>query len=202
MYSIGLTGSIASGKSAVSALFAKHGIQIINADHIARELTSPEQPAFKAIIEHFGQEVLTSTGILNRPYLRRIIFNHTMERKWLENLLHPLIRTHIKALLDQSQSQYCIIEIPLLIDKTSYPYMDRVLAIMAPYEQRLKRLTQRDSCTEKEALLILAAQADDATYQSVADDIIINEGSIKDLEIKVTHLHQQYMQKSRQKKSS
>ncbi len=201
VYTIGLTGYIASGKSLVSTLFSKYDIQIINADYIAKELTSPEQTAFKEIVHHFGSQVLTPNQTLNRAYLRQVIFSQPLERQWLEDLLHPLIQAKIKNKVDESTSPYCIIEIPLLVDRTNYPYLNRVLTILAPYELRLKRLTMRDNCTEKDALLIVAAQADDAAYRQAADDIIINDGSIDALEIKILHLHHAYMQQARKKKS-
>jgi len=92
IYCVGLTGNIASGKSTVAQIFTDLGIDVINADHIAKELTVKNSQALKEIVTHFGIGVLNDEGQLNRRVLRELIFNNSLERLWLENLLHPLIR--------------------------------------------------------------------------------------------------------------
>lgn len=193
VYCVGLTGTIASGKSTVAQEFARLGIDIISADQISKELTKTNEPALQKIIEHFGQSLLTSTGELNRQHLREIIFNRPTERHWLENLLHPLIRKRIEQKTQHCTSPYCIIEIPLLTDKKSYPYLNRVLLILAQREQQISRLKQRDQSSKEQALAILKVQADEATLRALADDIIMNNGSVEDLQEHVIRLHEQYL---------
>jgi len=189
MYCIGLTGGIASGKSTVSSYFLTLGIDVISADHIARTLTTSNQPAFDAIKQHFGIDVVTKDGELNRQTLRQIIFSSTHERQWLERLLHPLIRKQIELEVSQCSSPYCVIEIPLLQDKSDYPYLNRVLLIEAGPEQQLTRLMIRDKSSKEQALAIIATQ----TRPAMADDQIMNNGSIEQLQEKVDALHRQYL---------
>ena len=192
MYCIGLTGNIASGKSTVAAYFSDLGVAVISADKIAKELTASKKPAFNDIINHFGASVLTADGELNRRYLRQLIFNNAPERLWLEKLLHPLIQKQIKDEIGKVVGAYCVIEIPLLLDKSNYPYLNRVLLIQAELEQQIARLRVRDNSSREEALAILATQADENTRLSLADDILTNAGSLAQLKEKVDVLHKKY----------
>lgn len=195
MFCIGLTGTIASGKSTVAALFAKRGIDVINADHIAKMLVKRGQPALQQIIDHFGKSILTTEGELNRRHLRELIVNNTNKRIWLEELLHPLIRKQIQAEIDDCKSPYCIIEIPLLTDTTHYPYLNRVLLIQAHPEQQIMRLMTRDHSSREQACALLATtRADDIKRQAIANDILVNDGSLVSLREKVDTLHDEYLQ--------
>lgn len=194
MFCVGLTGNIASGKSTVAGYFANLGIDIISADKIARELTTELQPAFQGIVKHFGDHVLTPTGQLDRRSLRQLIFTNPTERLWLENYLHPLIRKQIELQIPTMQSPYCIIEIPLLRDRTRYPYLNRVLVIVAEAEQQIARLTVRDHCSKEDTLAILATQTNQQILCALADDRITNTGSLGNLEKDVEHLHKKYLQ--------
>ncbi|MDP3704913.1 MAG: dephospho-CoA kinase [Legionellaceae bacterium] len=193
MYCVGLTGTIASGKSTVAAIFAKHGIHVISADHIARLLTSPGQPALQDIINHFGSSIITSSGELNRRKLRELIFKNTTDRIWLEELLHPLIRTKIEEEIKGKDALLCIIEIPLLTNLSHYPYLNRVLLILANHEQQIARLMSRDKNSEEQALAILATQASEEHYKSLADDVLINDESLDKLQEKTHKLISMYM---------
>ncbi|MFT4058288.1 MAG: dephospho-CoA kinase [Legionella sp.] len=194
VYCVGLTGGIACGKSAVAALFASRGVSIINADQISRDLTAKGQEALDQIVAHFGHTVLTATGELNRKTLREIIFSNTEERVWLEQLLHPLIRQHIKKQVEACPNPYCIAEIPLLIDKTHYPYINRILLITAPLKTQISRIMQRDNCSQKQAQAILAIQPNLNVRLQYADDILENDGTLIELKFKVNKLHQRYLQ--------
>lgn len=194
MLCIGLTGNIASGKSTVAALFAELGIEVISADAIAKEITAKNQPAFHTIITHFGHEVKTENGELNRRYLRQLIFDNEHERQWLEKLLHPLIRKEIALKIQHVKTPYCIVEIPLLYDKSTYPDLNRVLLIKAESEQQITRVMRRDNCSREEALAILASQPDEKKRRDLADDILVNKGSLPELKEKVLSLHKKYLQ--------
>jgi len=197
MYCIGLTGSIASGKSTVAALFAKMGIDVISADHIARALVNRNQPALQQIINHFGKSVLTKDGELNRRHLRELIVNNTEERVWLENLLHPLIRETIQLDIGNCKSPFCIIEIPLLTDKSHYPYLNRVLLVVAAPEHQITRIMSRDHCSRKQACAILeTTRADEDKRRSIADDAVVNDESIDALQKQVDILHARYLREA------
>lgn len=192
MYCVGLTGTIASGKSTVAGILSDLGVPVISADKMARELTKPGEPALYLIIQKFGESILTSTGELNRRMLRDLIFQNAQDKLWLEQLLHPLIRQKIEHEISTITAPYCIIEIPLLTDKKDYPYLNKVLLVTAKKEQQISRLKLRDKSTRTEASAILNSQADERTYQALADDIIVNDGSLPALRETVILLHNQY----------
>ncbi len=193
MYCVGLTGNIASGKSTVASYFAALGIDIISADEIAKQLTHKNQPAFQAIVAHFGEAAVATTGELDRRYLRHVIFQHPTERLWLENYLHPLIRKQIEIHVNAVTSPYCIIEIPLLTNRSLYPYLKRVLLVEAEKKQQINRLATRDNSSKKDALAILATQANQQYLHELADDILTNTDSLAELQKQVTLLHEQYL---------
>ncbi len=193
VYCVGLTGNIASGKSTVAKIFTQLGIDVINADAISKELTAKDQPAFVQIIHHYGKAVLNEDGELNRKQLRDIIFSDQHERTWLEQLLHPLIRQRIQERVENCCLPYCIVEIPLLINKNDYPYINRILLITASVETQIARVMQRDHCAREQALAILAVQPNIKTRMDNADDVLINNLSLEELRIAVTQLHHQYL---------
>lgn len=196
MYCVGLTGNIASGKSTVSQFFKEKGITIISADETARELTALNQPALYAIRAHFGPNVINKfSGELERRILRDLVFKDEKERLWLEQLLHPLIREKIKTKIAMATSPYVVIEIPLLYRRKDYPYLNRVLLIQANREEQIERLLKRDQLTREQAQLILASQKKLAN----ADDILVNQGSLKELATKIEDLHQRYLDELRLK---
>ena len=128
MFCIALTGTIASGKSTVAQMFAKYSIPVISADAIAKEITRKDAVCYHPIINYFGTSVLIpETGELDRKRLRTLIFADPKKRVWLESLMHPLIRTIIEQRVLMAESPYCVVEIPLLLDRKLYPYIQRVL---------------------------------------------------------------------------
>ena len=194
IYCIGLTGSIASGKSTVAAYFTQLGIDVISADDIARELVNRDQPALQQIIRHFGKSVLTKDGNLNRHHLRELIVNNAKDRLWLERLLHPRIREKIQQRIHQCKSPYCIIEIPLLIDKSDYPYLNRVILVLAEHEQQVTRIMARDHCSREQALAMLATtRADEDKRRGIADDVVVNDGALNTMKTQINTLHTQYL---------
>lgn len=193
MYCVGLTGNIASGKSTAIECFKSLGAGVILADNIAKELTRIGKPAFVLIKNHFGEHVINQDGELNRPLLRQIIFSDANQRTWLENLLHPLIKKAIVAQVSVCNNSYCVIEIPLLKNRIDYPYLDRILVICADYEREVERLMKRDRCLQNEALAIKAAQPDESSRRQLADDLIINDGSLEQLSIIIKKLHYKYL---------
>lgn len=196
VYCVGLTGGIASGKSTAAEVFTELGIHVVNADNISRILTTQGQDAYTQIVAHYGPEILNEHNELNRNALRTIIFSDPKERTWLEQLLHPLIRQKIKEQVGLTTTPYCIVEIPLLIDKKAYPYINRVLLIQAPKHIQIERLMQRDKCNQEQALSILAAQPDTNLRLKNADDIIINDGGTDKLKTAIIDLHHKYLLKT------
>lgn len=194
MLVIGLTGGIGSGKTAVGDLFAKLGVPVIDADVIARELTEPNQPALVDIIDHFPQEILLEDGRLNRPKLRQIIFEHPHEKRWLEQLLHPLIREEIKKRIEKLSAPYCVIVIPLLFETGAYPFIDRILVVDAAVDDQVNRVVKRDSTTSQAVEAILASQAERDVRLAGAHDVIMNDGVLDELDEKVSLQHARYLE--------
>jgi dephospho-CoA kinase len=191
---VGLTGGIGSGKSTVSEIFHDQGIQVIDADTIARDLVIPDTPCFKAIVEHFGEDVLETNGTLNRAYLRELIFNDDSQKKWLESLLHPAIREEIDRQISESKSAYIILSVPLLIESDQYDFVDRVLVIDVPEKTQLERIKARDASSEKLIREIMASQVSRERRLAVADDTLDNSGSQDTLRQQVLLLHEHYLQ--------
>ncbi|KTC69297.1 dephospho-CoA kinase [Legionella birminghamensis] len=202
MLNIGLTGNIASGKSTVINIFKSLGANIIIADNIARELTQINAPAHEAIKTHFGSEVILESNELNRSALRQIIFDHPQERLWLEALLHPLIRKAIEERISHNtNAAYNIIEIPLLKNRTDYPYLDRVLAVIADEEVQIARVISRDNCDAVQARKIIASQPSIDDRKTIADDLLVNNGDLEELTNNIKNLHDKYLQLAMLKRS-
>ena len=190
---VGLTGGIGSGKSEVSRRFEQLGINVVDADIIAREVVAPDSGGLNSIREHFGQQILNHDKTLNRSKLRELIFDQSNEKKWLENLLHPIIRTETIAQLEHSSSPYTILSSPLLLETTQYELVDRILVIDAAEDLQIMRATARDANNPEQIKKIMATQMKRSERCARADDIIHNHGNLKDLDTQIQSLHKKYL---------
>ena len=193
-YTIGLTGGIGSGKSAVAALFAKQGIAVIDTDEIAHELTRPGGAAIEPIRTAFGSDLIGADGALDRAKMRKLVFGNVAEKKELEAILHPLIREESLRRGERAGSPYSILVIPLLaeggIDRSRY---ERVLVVDCTQDQQIERAMRRSGLSEGEVRDILAAQATREQRLSLADDVIDNRGPLETLERQVMRLDEKYL---------
>lgn len=192
-FKVALTGGIASGKTAVSNYFAELGVNVIDADIVAREVVAPQSAGLQAIQDHFGVQILQSDGSLNRELLRRIVFSDQQERQWLNDLLHPLIRKRMQQLTEQTPSAYSLSVIPLLFESNQWKQYNRVLVVDCSREIQLQRLMQRDSSDQKQAEAILDSQASREQRLSIADDVIDNSRDLQSMQHQVIKLHKQYL---------
>jgi dephospho-CoA kinase len=190
---IGLTGGIASGKSAVADAFARRAVPIVDTDVIAREVVEPGRPALAAVVEAFGAEVLGPDGRLDRRALRRLVFADPALRRRLEAILHPAIRAEMQRQAAATVGPYVVIAIPLLVENRLQQQVDRVLVVDCPPDVQLARLLARDGETPEGARAILAAQATRDERLAVADDVVVNDGSLADLDARVDALHHRYL---------
>lgn len=190
---IGLTGGIGSGKTAVSDLFAAKGITIVDADVVARQVVMPGTPALQAIEDHFGGEILTNEGVLDRPLLRQKVFANEADKQWLNALLHPAIREEMKAQLQEANGAYVILSVPLLVENKLDTMADRVLVVDCDEALQLSRALSRDGSNEDTIRGIMASQATRAERLSKADDVIDNNGTLEALAPQVEKLHQHYL---------
>ena len=195
MLVVGLTGGIGSGKSTVAQLFADLGVPIIDTDQLARDVVQPGSAALLNIAEHFGNDIISSDGSLDRKKCRKLIFEDNIKRLWLEKLLHPLIRNETKKQLEKIQAPYCIVVIPLLVENLPHPYIDRILVVEISEENALARASDRDQSTPDQIKAIMRSQASQQQRLAVADDIIDNNAERSDLPDQVSRLHKFYSNK-------
>jgi dephospho-CoA kinase len=194
-YIIGLTGGIASGKSALASIFAARSVTVADADVVAREIVEPGQPALAEVVSRFGTGVLNGDGRLDRAMLRRHVFADPVEKLALEAILHPRIRARLHEICMAAAGPYAIAAIPLLAEgggRATYPWLERILVVDAPTETQLRRLVQRDGIEASLAERMIAAQASRAQRLAIADDIVINDGTPSHLEAAVDELDARY----------
>jgi dephospho-CoA kinase len=200
-YVVILTGGIASGKTAVSDAFGRKGVVIVDTDVIARSLVEPGQPALQKIVASFGQAILEPGGHLNRSLMRELIFADPEKKALLESILHPAIREESRRQLHAASSPYSICVIPLLAESAGSFRGDRVLLIDVDEDTQTRRVMARDGISRNQAAAILAAQATREERQAIANDVIVNEGDLADLEHAVDALHLQYLELAAAKKA-
>jgi dephospho-CoA kinase len=189
---IGLTGGIASGKSAAAQVFAGLGIPVIDTDEIAREVVEPGTPGLGRVVDAFGPDVLDSDGRLDRKRLRGVVFKDAVARRRLEQILHPLIRATMNARSAAAGGLYQVLVIPLLVESGLASGVDRVLVVDCTEEAQVGRVMQRDNVGAPEARAILRAQASREQRLALADDVIVNDADLAALERKVRELDDRY----------
>ncbi|MBB1388596.1 MULTISPECIES: dephospho-CoA kinase [Shewanella] len=195
-YIVGLTGGIASGKTTVANLFAQYGIDLVDADVIAREVVSIGSDGLNAIKQHFGRGILLADNSLDRAALRAQVFNNPEQRLWLNNLLHPMIRQRMLDQVQASTSAYVIMVVPLLFENHLDSLVDTTLVVDIAPELQVSRTMQRDAVSKEQVEHILASQMTREQRLALADNIIDNQGEHEQLRSQVFRLHQQYLQQA------
>ncbi len=198
MLTVGLTGGIGSGKSAVTRLFEDLGVPVIDADQASREVVKPGQPALQQLAQRFGDQIIDSRGELLRKALREIVFTDEQARKDLEAILHPLIRQRIERQLEELSDPYAVLAIPLLIETGASYQVDRILVVDCPVSEQVRRVSSRDGVSEAQVEAILATQASREQRLKAADDVIENSGTIEELKPRVAALHRKYLELAEQ----
>ena len=176
MLIVGLTGGVASGKTTATNFFKEKGINVIDADEISRELQQSGTKAYEEIIARFGKKILAPNKEIDRKILREIAFSNVSERKWLEDLMHPLIKEETMRRFSDTKSKWAIYSAPLWNKQNVF---NRTLVIDAPKDIQIKRLLQRDNCSEKTAIEMIDAQLQSNERNNFASDLIINDDSIE-----------------------
>lgn len=194
MLKIGLTGGIGSGKSTVAKIFSNLGISVIDADIIAHQLTQSGTDSFKAIKQLLGEEFINNNGELDRKKIAQTIFSNPSKKITLEKILHPRIKQRMLKEIEQAKSShYIILAIPLLLESDFTDLVDRIIVIDADDDLRIKRTQQRDDRTKEQIKDIMSHQLDREQRLQQADDILNNNGDLKNLSDAVTRLHRKYM---------
>ena len=194
MLIIGLTGGIGSGKSVASDKFASLGITVVDADVASRTVVEPGMPALKEIESHFGSEIIAGDGQLDRTKLREIIASDAEERKWLESVLHPRIGEQIAKEISESTSPYTLFVAPLLLETNSQEMCTRVVVVDVPKEVQVERTAERDEVSTDQVEQMVSAQMERQKRLEKADDVLVNTGTIEELEKEVEELHKKYLQ--------
>lgn len=193
---VAVTGGVASGKSEATREFERLGITVADADVAARAVVEPGQPALAAVAQHFGEGILGSDGRIDRAAMRQRVFSDPAARTTLEGLLHPPIRAWLRAACEAATSPYVVVAIPLLAEgggRAAYPWLGRILVVDVPEAVQLARLQARDGVDAALAVRMVAAQATRARRLAMADDVIINDGALGELQGAVRRLHARYL---------
>jgi dephospho-CoA kinase len=186
---VGLTGSIATGKSTGSRMFAHLGARVIDADLLAREVVMPGQPAYARIVEEFGPQIIQEDGALDRKALGVVVFADAAKRKRLEEITHPAIglrQQRILSVLDEEAFEGVVIwDAALLVEGGGVAKMDRVVVVYADPETERRRLMERDGLSDADARARIASQMPIAEKAKLADHVIDNSGTREDTERQV-----------------
>jgi dephospho-CoA kinase len=194
-FCVGLTGGIGCGKSTVAASFARLGVEVVDTDVIAHELTAPNGAAMPPILAEFGVGVATLAGALDRSAMRLRAFADADIRKKLEAILHPLIRAESIRRVCGSSAPYVLLVVPLLVENLSAyrALMNRIVVVDCEESQQLARTASRPGLTVQQAEAILAVQASHSARLEIADDVIDNRSDIASLGEQIKRLHAMYL---------
>ena len=194
MYVVAITGGIGSGKTTIANQFAALGIEVVDADLIAREVVEPGTPALTAIASHFGPGILDEQGRLDRRALRERIFSDPAAKSWLNALLHPIIRSEMLRQCAAANSPYCLLVVPLLVENRLTELADRVLVIDVDEATQIERTCRRDGVNREQAQAILASQASRSERLAMADDVLDNQsGTTETIRARILALHETYL---------
>lgn len=194
---IGLTGSIASGKSTVSKMLEELGYPIIDADKVARLVVEPGQETLVKIAALFGESVIRGDGTMDRAKVGELIFNDPASRKSLNDVIHPAIRKEMlrqRAELLEQGHQSIIMDIPLLFESRLQHFVDKILVVSVTEENQLKRLMERNQLTEKEARARISSQLPMSVKEEGADAVIYNNGSFDDTKWQLNRILDQWQE--------
>jgi dephospho-CoA kinase len=180
---VGLTGGIATGKSTVARWLSAHGVLVVDADLVAREVVAPGTDGFSAVAQRFPEVV--TTGTLDRAALRRTIASDPAARRDLDAITHPRIYAGMRARLDVAEAAgrtLAVVEAALMVETGSYRGYAAVIVVTCRPETQLRRLIERDRVSEDEARRLIATQMPLAEKEKAATDLIRNDGTLAELE--------------------
>lgn len=193
MKAFAITGGIASGKSAACARFAELGAEVIDADHVSRDLVQPGTEGLAEVVAAFGAGMLNADGSLDRRKMREHVFANPTARKQLEAILHPRVRVELRRRALLSQAPYVLLAIPLLVETGHYDWVSGIIVVDVSVETQIARLIQRDRVDDALARQMLAAQVSREARLAMADYVLDNNGTLAQLRIQVDALHQRLL---------
>ena len=190
---VGLTGGIGSGKSAAGKYFIELGIDVIDADHVSRNILNENIKAKDLFVKNFGERFLDQSNNIDRDLLRTEIFIEKDKKDKLESIIHPIVREEIIEFINQSDSIYKIIMVPLIYETNSKDFYDKIIVIDSDESNQLERASQRDNKSKEDILNIINNQASREQRNSIADEIILNNSTLDDLKNQVIKIHQKLL---------
>lgn len=189
MLRVGLTGGIASGKTAVSDALGERGARVIDADVLAREVVEPGTPGLAAVVQRFGSAMLTGDGGLDREALGRLVFADPEARRDLEAIVHPAVRARAAAIEAEADPDAVVVHvIPLLVETGQQDDYDVLVVVDVEPHEQLSRLRERNGLDPEAAAGRMAAQATREDRLAVADVVLDNNGTRDELLDRVDRL--------------
>ena len=190
---VGLTGGIGSGKSVAGDFFIELGIDVIDADHVSKNILDDNESAKKLFLEHFGEKFIDKNNKIDRAILRDEIFKNEDKKEALESIIHPLVREEIFNFIENSNSVYKIIMVPLIYETNSQDFYDKIVVVDCKEENQIIRASKRDNKTKNDIINIMKNQASSDERMSIADEVIKNDSSLDDLKKQVIKVHQKLL---------
>ena len=190
---VGLTGGIGSGKSVAGDFFIELGIDVIDADHVSKNILNDNESAKKLFLEHFGEKFIDKNNNVDRALLRDEIFKNEDKKEALESIIHPLVREEIFNFIENSNSVYKIIMVPLIYETNSQDFYDKIVVVDCKEENQIIRASKRDNKTKNDIINIMKNQASSDERMSIADEVIKNDSSLDDLKKQVIKVHQKLL---------
>ena len=190
---VGLTGGIGSGKSVAGDFFIELGIDVIDADHVSKNILDDNESAKKLFLERFGEKFIDKNNNVDRALLRDEIFKNENKKEALESIIHPLVREEIFNFIENSNSVYKIIMVPLIYETNSQDFYDKIVVVDCKEENQIIRASKRDNKTKNDIINIMKNQASSDERMSIADEVIKNDSSLDDLKKQVIKVHQKLL---------
>jgi len=190
---VGLTGGIGSGKSRAGKFFQEVGIDVIDADNVAKNIINTNVEAKQVFIEKFGQKYIDSNQQIERNLLRDEIFKDINKKNILESIVHPFVRKEIQIFIENSESIYKVIMVPLIYETNSMKFYEKIIVVDCDEEKQISRASKRDNQTKSNIKNIIKNQASRQERLSIADEIIHNNSSIENLKNQVLKIHQKFL---------
>ena len=190
---VGLTGGIGSGKSVAGDFFIELGIDVIDADHVSKNILDDNESAKKLFLEQFGEKFIDKNNNVDRALLRDEIFKNENKKEALESIIHPLVREEIFNFIENSNSVYKIIMVPLIYETNSQDFYDKIVVVDCKEENQIIRASKRDNKTKNDIINIMKNQASSEERMSIADEVIKNDSSLDDLKKQVIKVHQKLL---------
>ena len=190
---VGLTGGIGSGKSVAGDFFIELGIDVIDADHVSKNILDNNESAKKLFLEHFGEKFIDKNNNVDRALLRDVIFKNKDKKEALESIIHPIVREEIFNFIENSNSIYKIIMVPLIYETNSQDFYDKIVVVDCKEENQIIRASKRDNKTKNDIINIMKNQASSDERMFIADEVIKNDSSLEDLKKQVIKVHQKLL---------